>query len=91
MAIDFSFITAIGMAAALVLGKILKTNPAVNNKLIPWATLLVSILTQVFEVKPAMAGLSFGSILHSPLLAQILFQWFATTGVHSAAKNITQK
>jgi hypothetical protein len=93
MSVDFGIITAIGSIAALILGKILKENPKVKNRLIPWATLLVAILTQVFEATPANAGVSFGNLFHSGLgqfVFQTLLQWLATTGVHSTAKNVTQ-
>ena len=93
MAVDFSLVTIIGMAVALVVGKVLKWNPAVKNKFIPWATLLISILTQIFEATPANAGISFGGLLHTgfgQFVFQTLLQWLATTGTHSVAKNITQ-
>ena len=93
MAVDFSLITAIGMIAALIVGKVLKENPAVKNKLIPWATLLISVLTQIFEATPVAAGISLGGFLGSSFgqfAFQTLLQWLATTGVHSTAKNIVQ-
>jgi hypothetical protein len=93
VAVDFSLITVIGMAVALVVGKVLKENPAVKNRLIPWATLLISLLTQIFEATPVAAGISLGGFLGSnfgQMLFQTLIQWLATTGTHSVAKNVTQ-
>lgn len=93
MAVDFGIITAAGSILALIVGKVLKENPAVKNKLIPWATLLISVLTQIFEATPANAGISLGGFLHTGLgqfAFQTLLQWLATTGVHSTAKNVTQ-
>ena len=92
MAVDFGLITLIGMAVALIVGKALKENVNFKNKFIPWITLLISLLTQVIEPATAQA-FNLGNLLHSGpgnFLFSVLLQWFATTGVHSAAKNVTQ-
>jgi hypothetical protein len=81
------------MAVALVVGKVLKENIAVKNKLIPWATLLISILTQIFEATPAVAGFSLGGFLggsFGQFVVQTLAQWLLTTGTHSTVKNLSQ-
>jgi hypothetical protein len=94
VAVDFGLITAIGSIVALVVGKVLKENPAVKNRLIPWVTLLISVLTQAFEATPVAAGISIGGFLGSnfgQFFFQTIIQWLATTGAHSAPKNMVQK
>lgn len=72
----------------LIVGKLIKNNPSVPNIVIPWVTLLLSILG--YTVAPASAQAT-GAL--SPLMPALnvglmaILQTVMITGVHSFSKN----
>lgn len=83
-------ITAIGAAIALAVGAWLKTNPNVSNKIIPWVTLLISILTQVVQAVPPVAAADSTPVAAAPwlyVLGMGLVVGFTTIGLFSWFKN----
>lgn len=86
-----TIVTAIGAAIALALGAWLKTKPTFSNKLIPWVTLVISILTQIIQaIKPAEAQVSSAASL-GPNWLGVLFTGIlaglGTIGLFSFIKN----
>lgn len=90
--------TGIGSLIALVVGYFLKKNPGFSNKLIPWVTVVISVLTQIVnELTPAAhaaassaALLSVGAITLNGVLMfalKVALQTVGVTGTHSFAKN----
>lgn len=91
---DFlNLVTLVGSALAVALGMWLKTNPRVSNRAIPWATLAVSLLTQVVQTATsaeAQTAASTPAGAASWALAVIglaAAQALAITGAYSFWKN----
>lgn len=89
----FNLITAIGTILALLVGGWIKRSGK-SSKIIPWITLVISILTQLTNNATdahastgglMLVGFSLGGFLK--VLAESLLQTFITTGIHSTAKN----
>jgi hypothetical protein len=97
----FNTATGIGSLVALAVGFYLKKNPAFNNKFIPIATFVISLLTQIVNSVGAPGGIgmidgmpvyeaSIFSGAFAGVLAKALLQTWLTTGAHSTTKNLVE-
>ena len=82
--------TSIGTILALIVGYFLKKNPNFQNRFIPIATFIISLLTQIVATaQPAQAAINLGGIFSGfgNILVNSLIQTLLATGAHSVGKN----